>query len=138
MKRLQVELILSFFRHRAQIWTQHRFGDCFGVVVVVLLTLRERLHVNGGNDSWLVAEAAQHAADEVSAEARLRAYNAGRQLLEFLFKSLALDLLAERDFSFGIEADDVEDIFADIDTNRCKDLGCMGFRYIRLLLKQAG
>ena len=47
-------------------------------------------------------------------------------------------LLAERNFSFGIEADDVEGLFADIDADRCEDLGCMGFRHIRLLLVQAG
>jgi hypothetical protein len=44
---LQVQLVLGLLAHGAQVRAQSRFGDRLGVVVVVLLPLRERTRVLG-------------------------------------------------------------------------------------------
>ena len=103
---------------------QRRFGDRLGVVVVVLLSLHERLHIDRRDDPRLVAELAQGAADEMGAEAGLHADDAWRQLLERLGERQPLDLAAERDLAVSAEADEVEDFLADIDADRGK--GCNG------------
>lgn len=64
MQRLEVELGVSFFSNEADVRSQRRFGNRFGVIVIVLLTFDERLHVDRRNDARLMAEPAQAAADE--------------------------------------------------------------------------
>ena len=51
MQRLQIELVLCLLPHDAQVGAQSRFGDRLGIVVVVLLALRERLDVDRRNDA---------------------------------------------------------------------------------------
>jgi hypothetical protein len=41
MSRLEIELVLRLLLHDTQVGPQHRLGDGFGIVVVVLLALRE-------------------------------------------------------------------------------------------------
>ena len=82
MAGLQVELILRLLAARAQVGAQSRLGDGLGIVVVVLLTLHERLDVDRRDDARRVPEPAQRAADEVGAEASLEPDDARRQLLE--------------------------------------------------------
>ena len=89
MASLQIELILGLLPHRSQVRSQRRLGDRLGVVVVVLLPLHERLHVDRRDDPRLVAELAQGAADEMSAEAGFHADHAGRQLAERLGRAPA-------------------------------------------------
>ena len=43
MQRLQVQLILRLLLHDAQVGAQSRLGDGLGIVVVVLLALRNGL-----------------------------------------------------------------------------------------------
>ena len=76
MAGLQVELVLGLLAHDAQVRPQGGLGDRLGVVVVVLLALHERLHVDRRNDPRLVAQLAQRPADEVRAEARFHADDA--------------------------------------------------------------
>ena len=71
MQSLQIELILRLLLHDAQVGAQSRLGNGLGVVVVVLLTLRERLDVDCRDDARRVPEPSQRAADEVCAQASL-------------------------------------------------------------------
>src|SRR6516165_7216030 len=82
MAGLQVELILRLLADNAQIRPQGRLGDGFGIVVIVLLPLDERLDVNCRNDPRLMSERPQRSADEMRAEARFHADDARRQFLE--------------------------------------------------------
>ena len=91
------------------------FGNPFGVVVVVLLTLHEGLGVLGRNDPRLKAQPAQCAADEVSTQARLQSDDAARQLLERCNQRQTLDLAPQNNAAIRIKADKVEDVLADID-----------------------
>src|SRR5829696_8268400 len=89
---LQVELILRLLGHAAQVRAQGRLRDGLGIVVVVLLPLDERLHVDGRNDPRLVAEGAQGAADKVGAQARFHADHAGGSFLKVSVRASRLIL----------------------------------------------
>lgn len=47
MAGLKIKLILGLFSDRSQIGSQSRLGDGLCIVVVVLLTLEQRLHIDG-------------------------------------------------------------------------------------------
>src|SRR5262245_39051016 len=70
---LQIQLLLALLPHRAQFGPQSRFCNSLGVVVVVLLALHERLHIDRRDDARLVTKLAKGTADEMGAEARLHA-----------------------------------------------------------------
>jgi hypothetical protein len=53
MQRLDVELGLALLCDEAHVRSQRRLRDGFGVVVIVLLPLRERLHVDRRDDPAL-------------------------------------------------------------------------------------
>ncbi len=82
MQRLQVQLILGLLANEFQVRAQRRLGDTFGIVVVVLLPLHERLCVFGWNDPRLKAELAQRAADKMRAEAGFQTDDAAGKPLE--------------------------------------------------------
>src|SRR5829696_5345552 len=84
---LQVELILRLLGHATQVRAQGRFRDGLGIVVVVLLPLHERLHVDGRNDPRLVG------------------------------KREPLDLAAKRDRAISAEADEMEHVLADVEAD---------------------
>lgn len=65
-----------------------------------------------------MAELAQGAADDVSAEARFYADDAWRQLFECLDQRQPLDLAAERNLAVRAEADKMEDFLANIGADR--------------------
>lgn len=120
MAGLQVELLLAHLTHGAQVGAKGSFCDRLGVVVVVLLTLHERLHIDSWNDAWLMAELAQSTADEVRTQAGFHPDDARWQLLERLDQRQPLDLTAECDLAVSAEANEVEDFLADIDADRGK------------------
>jgi hypothetical protein len=108
-------LILRLLGHAAQVRATGGLRDRLGVVVVVLLSLHEGLHVDGLNDPRLVAKGAQGAADEVRAQAGLHADDAGWKSLERVGERQALDLAPEGDRAFRAEADEGEDVFTNVD-----------------------
>jgi hypothetical protein len=52
---LQVQLILALLLDEPQVWSQRRFGNRLGVVVVVLLPFYEGLDVDRQDNAWLVS-----------------------------------------------------------------------------------
>ena len=135
MAGLQVELILRLLADNAQIRPQGRLGDGFGIVVIVLLPLDERLDVNCRNDPRFMSERPQRSADEMRAEARFHADDAGRQFLECFGKRQPLDLSTERDLPIGVKADNMKNIFSNVDADRCQDgNGVLCSSFHRLLL----
>ena len=117
MTGLQIELILALLLDEAQVRAQRRLGDGLGIVVVVLLSLHERLDIDRRDDPRLVAQGAQGPADKVRAQARLHADDARRQLLERICESQPLDLPAEGNLAVGAEPDEVKNLLADIDAD---------------------
>ena len=56
--RLQVELVLALLLDEAQVRPHRRLSNGLGIVVIVLLSLNERLHVDCRDDPRLVTELA--------------------------------------------------------------------------------
>ena len=73
MAGLEIELLLRLLLYGLEIRPQRRFGNGLGVVVVVLLPLRERFDIVRWNDPGLKAKGAQTPADEMGAEAGFHA-----------------------------------------------------------------
>src|SRR5580704_16567149 len=117
MTGLQVELVLALLRDEAQVRPQRCLGNRLGVVVIILLPLHERFDVDRRDDPRLVAQCAEHSADEVRALASFHADDTRRQLLERLFETLSLDLPAERNLPINTQSDDVKNLLADVDTD---------------------
>ncbi len=65
MQGLHVQLIIAFDRHEAHAWSSDRFGDGFGINVVVLVRLHVRLHVLWRHQANFVALLAQAAAQKM-------------------------------------------------------------------------
>ena len=84
MASLQIELVLRLLSNDTQVRSERGFSDRLGIVVVVLLPLHERLHIDRRNDARFVPESAQRTADEMRTEAGFQAYDALRQFLERL------------------------------------------------------
>lgn len=59
MQGLKVELVLRLLAYDAQVGPQCGLCDCLGVVVVVLLSLDERLHIDRRDDPRLVTQLTQ-------------------------------------------------------------------------------
>lgn len=108
MQGLKVELILTLLRNGPKVGPQRRFCDRLSVVVVVLLPLVERLHVNRRDDPRFEPHALQDSADIMGAEASLHSNDAARKLLENGIQGQALDLLAHDQLAAPIEPDQVK------------------------------
>src|SRR5262249_24578999 len=116
----------------AQIGPQGSLCNRLGVVVVVLLSLHERLYVNRRDDPRLVPQLAQGTADKVGAEACFHADNAGRQSSECLHERQSLDLATESNLAVSTKTNDVEDLLANVDADRGQGWGGHGL-LLRLL-----
>jgi hypothetical protein len=110
-------LVLALLGHRLQVRAKGGLGDRLRVVVVVLLALAERPHVDRRDDPRLEPEPPERPADEVGAEAGLHAHNASRQRLEHLRQGEAPDLQAQHALAGTVEADEVEGVLADVDAD---------------------
>jgi len=71
MEGLEVELVLRLLSDYAQIGPQRGIGNSLGIIVVVLLSLCERLRIDRRDDPRLVTQLAQRPADNVGTEASL-------------------------------------------------------------------
>src|SRR6516165_4149992 len=118
MEGLKIELVLCLLAHGAQIRSQRRLSNSLGVIVIVLLSLHERLHIDRRDDPRLVAQLTQGPADKVCAEACLHADDARRQSFEGLHERQSLDLATKSNFAVRAKTNDVEDFFADVDADR--------------------
>ena len=122
MEGLEVELVLRLLADDPQIRSQSGLRDRLGVVVVVLLPLYERLHIDRRDDPRLVTQLTQRPADKVGAEARLHADHARRQPFKGLQERQALDLATKSNLAVRAKTNNVEDFLADIDADRGQGL----------------
>src|SRR5215831_19650639 len=95
MASLQVQLILALLLDEPQVWPQRCFGNCLGIVVVVLLPFDEGLDVDRQDNPWLVPQRTQRPADKMRAQAGFHGDDASRQLLEGIFETQSPDPPAE-------------------------------------------
>src|SRR5512142_2612506 len=92
MESLKIEFVLRLLAHGAQVRSQCGLSNRLGVIVIVLLPLHERLHVDRRDDLRLMAQLTQGSADKVCAEACLHADHTGWQLFKGIQERKALDL----------------------------------------------
>jgi len=118
MHRLQIQLILRLLTDALQVGPQRCLSNTFGIVLVILLALHERLGVLGRNYPWLKTQFTERATNKMRAEACLHADDAARQLLENVNERQTLDLASKNDLPVPIETDDVKNILANIDADR--------------------
>ena len=116
MQGLQVELLLRLGRDEAHGRALHGLGDGFRVAEVVLVALEEGLHVSGRHQSRVVAECFEPPAQVVGTNTGLHADEAGWQVGEPCFELSARQLMAQHDGTALAEADEVEGVLADVDT----------------------
>src|SRR5262249_35658576 len=133
MQGLEVELGLRLLAYDAQVRPRCGLGHCLGVVVVVLLSLDERLHIDRRDDPRLVTQLTQRPADKVGAKARFHADHARRQPPECLNQRQSLDLATESNLAVGAKTDNVEDFLADVDANRGQGYGSVHGLLLRML-----
>ena len=65
MAGLEIELILRLLAHGTQVRPQGCFSNRLGIVVIVLLPLHERLHIDRRDNPRLMAQLTQGPADKV-------------------------------------------------------------------------
>ena len=94
VQSLQLELLAALERDEAHGRPLHGLGDRFGIAIVVLVALQERLHVLRRDQADLMAEGGEAPADMVRAGASLQADQAGRQIGQALLEPAARQLLA--------------------------------------------
>src|ERR1700680_1373943 len=73
MHRLQIELILGFEGHKSHGWPLHRLGDCFSILVIILVGLHERPHELRWNQAHLMPLRCQSSSEMMRATTRFHA-----------------------------------------------------------------
>jgi len=107
MEGLEVELVLRLLSDYAQIGPQRGLSNRLGVIVVVLLSLYERLHIDRRDDPRLVPQLAQRPADQVGTEALFDADDARGEPSECLSERQSLDLPTKSNLAIDAKANDV-------------------------------
>ena len=129
---MQIELLLRLGCHEAHGWPLHCFSSRLGIAVIVLVALEEGLHIFGWHQPGIVPKRDQLPAHMVRASAGLHADQAGRKISKAVLKLTARELRLEDDSAAFIEADQVENVLADIDAddgNLCAGLGGFAVRW---------
>src|SRR5260370_857998 len=121
MKSPQILLFRRLDRHEVHGGPLHCLRDRLGIAVVVLVPFEERLHVLGRDQTHIVADRSQLPTDVMGARARLHADQATRNIGETAFELTARYLLLQNDGTPLVEANKVEGVLADVDTDRGDD-----------------
>ena len=93
-------------------------SNSLGVIVIVFLSLHERLHIDRRDDPRLVAQLTQGPADKMCAEACLHADHTRWQPFKGIHERQPLDLTAKGNLAVGAKTHNVEDFLADVDADR--------------------
>jgi hypothetical protein len=111
------ETLSALLLDEPQVRSQRCFGDCLGIVVIVLLPLHEGFDVDRRDNPRLVPQRTQRPADKVRAQAGFHADDARRQLLEGVFESQSPDLPPQGNLPVDAEPDEVKHFLADVDAD---------------------
>src|SRR6516225_6042241 len=117
VQRLQVELVIAFDRHKAHRGADYRFGNRFGIDVVVLVRLHVRLHILGRHQAHVMPLLPQRAAEKMSSSAGLHADQAHAKVRCKAQHLRSRALLANHHFTPGVHTYKVKDRLSQIDTD---------------------
>jgi hypothetical protein len=126
MQRLQVQLLRGLGRHELHRRALHGFGNRFGIIEVVLLSLAIGADIFGRHQPGIVTKRREFAAQVMCADAGLHADPTRRQIGEPRFHLATRPLLPQHDGAARIVAHDVERVLADIDADHGdRRIGCL-------------
>jgi len=114
---LQIQLVSAFRGHELHRRALHRLGDRLRIAEVVLLPLRIWTDVLGRHQPGIVTKSPQLATEVMSPDTRLHADQARRHIGKPCFHLPPRPLLPQHDCATTLEADDVERVLPDIDTD---------------------
>jgi hypothetical protein len=115
MQRLDVELLLALELDEAHGGSGRRFGDSFGIAIVILLGLDVRAHVLRRNQPDLVPQRRQRPAHVMGATACFHRHRAGGQLCGQRDHSIATHPPPHNDCTAFVQSDDTAAVLAQID-----------------------
>jgi hypothetical protein len=127
MQRLQIQLLRGLSRHELHRRALHGFGNCFGIIEVVLLSLAIGADILRWHQLGIVTQGCEFAAQVMGADTSFHADQARRCIGEPRFHLPTRPLLPQHDGATRIVAYDVERVLADIDA----DHGDRGIGYLR-------
>ena len=126
MQRLQVQLLRGLGRHELHRRALHGFGNRFGIVEVVLLSLAIGADILGRHQPGIVTKRCEFAAQVMCADAGFHSDQARRHIGEPGFHLATRPLLSQHDGASRIVAHDVERVLADIDADHGdRGIGCL-------------
>ena len=117
VQRLQAQLIGGLRGHELHRRALDRLGDRLRVAEVVLLPLRVGAYILRRHQPGIVAKQSEPAAEMMGSDTGLHADQAGRHIGQPCLHLATRPLLSQRDCATPIQADDVERILADIDSD---------------------
>jgi hypothetical protein len=133
MQRLQIQLLCGLGRHELHRRALHGFGNRFGIIEVVLLSLAIGTNIFGRHQPGIVTKRCEFAAQVMCADAGFHADQARRYIGEPHFHLAPRPFLPQHDGAACIVAHDVERVLADIDADH-GDCGIGGLRHGELLV----
>src|SRR6201987_5778746 len=117
VQRLQVQLIVALDRHKAHRGTGYRFGDGFGIDVVILVGLHVRLHILCRHQAHLMPLFPQSAPEKMRSSAGLHADQALTKVRCEAQQLRPRALLANHDSTPCIDTYKVKDRLSQTDTD---------------------
>jgi hypothetical protein len=114
---LQIERALRLLGNCLEIGTQRRFCNCFRIIVVVLPTLVEKLHVDPGMIRGSNPILRSATTNKLGTQASFHPNDTSPEILKDLLKLMAFDLLAQHPIAAGIKPNQVENVPAGIHAN---------------------
>jgi class 3 adenylate cyclase len=133
MQRLQIQLLRGLGRHELHRRALHGFGNRFGIIEVVLLSLAIGADIFGRHQPGIVTKRCEFAAQMMCADAGFHANQARRYIGEPRFHLAPRPFLPQHDGAARIVAHDVERVLADIDADH-GDCGSSCLRHGVLLV----
>ena len=126
MQRLQIQLLRGLGRHELHRRALHGFGNRFGIIEVVLLSLAIGADIFGRHQPGIVTQRCEFAAQMMRADAGFHADQARWYIGEPRFHLATRPLLPQHDGAARIVAHDVERVLADIDADHGdRGIGCL-------------
>ena len=117
MQRLQIELLRGLGRHELHRRALHGFGNRFGIIEVVLLSLAIGADIFGRHQPGIVTKRCEFAAQVMCADAGFHADQARWHVGKPCPHLVARPLLTQHNCAAIIEAGDVERVLANIDAD---------------------
>src|SRR6516165_7637639 len=135
MQCQQIHLLRRLDRHKLHGRSLHRFRDCLGVAVVVLVSLEERLHVLRRDQTHIVTKSCNLSCDKMRAGTGFHPDQAARDVAEPPSKLMTGYLLLQNNRTALVEPNQMERVLTNVDADRADGCWCLLRCAHRMLLE---